>query len=46
LVIGDHHLRVHLRHLVELEFPEVPVLAQRELTEGLRPDRSRVVEVA
>lgn len=35
IVVEDSALRIHVTKLIELEFPEVPVLAQRELANGL-----------
>jgi len=43
LVVHEPSLRIHLRKLVELEFPHLHVLSQRELAEDLSPDQSRVV---
>jgi len=45
LVVDDPAIRAHLRVLVELEFPSLPVLARDELLPGIDTDASRSVEV-
>lgn len=45
LVVSDHALRNPLRKLVELEFPKLHVLSNRELAKGVTADSSRTVDL-
>jgi tetratricopeptide (TPR) repeat protein len=46
LVVEEPDLRIHLRKLVELEFPQLSVLSTRELLDGLKPDPSSSVHLS
>jgi tetratricopeptide (TPR) repeat protein len=45
LVVGEPELRNPLRKLVELEFPRLPVLSQREMLADVTADSSETAEV-
>jgi len=45
VVVDDHALRIPIRKLIEIEHPRVPVLAKRELSQGLTVDASRAIEI-
>src|SRR5262249_3228728 len=43
--VGDPAVRIHVRKLIEQEFPRVPVLAERELLKEGRVDVGRTIEL-
>ena len=45
VVVENPDLRMHLRTLIELEFPKVPVLAQAEVLKELAIYAGRVIEL-
>jgi type III secretory pathway component EscV/tetratricopeptide (TPR) repeat protein len=45
LVVDDASIRPHLRRLVELEWPDLPVVARDEMSNGMAIDRTRIVEL-
>jgi tetratricopeptide (TPR) repeat protein len=46
LVVEEPRVRVFLRRLIEAEFPEVPVLARRELRAERSVNRDRLIDLA
>jgi flagellar biosynthesis component FlhA len=45
IVIDEPALRIHVRKLIEVEFPDIPVLARREMLKGLMVDGKKMVEL-
>lgn len=44
IIVSDPHVRIHLKKLIELEFPDLPVLSQREIIGDYLPVPSKIIE--
>jgi tetratricopeptide (TPR) repeat protein len=44
IIVTDAQIRIHLKKLIELEFPDLPVLSQREIIGDFLPVPSNIIE--